>query len=55
MVDLDGDNVLLGLGEVDGDVAQVLGELASGALDRDVSRLDVELDYVPDSMSATTR
>ena len=45
MVDLDRDGVLLGNGEVDGQVAEILDQLASGALDGDNSRLDGNLDY----------
>lgn len=45
MVNLDGDDALLGLAEVDGDVAEVLDELASGSLDGDDSRLDRDRDY----------
>lgn len=44
MVDLDRDGVLLGVPEVDGQVAEVLGELASGTLDGDDSGLDGDLD-----------
>lgn len=53
VVDLDADNVLLGGREVNGDVAQVLGELAAGALDRDEPRLDRDLDCWADKTSAT--
>ena len=45
MVNLNGNNALLGLTKVDGDVAEVLDELASGSLDGDNSRLDRDLDY----------
>jgi hypothetical protein len=44
VVDLDADDVLLEDREVDGNVAQVLGELAAGTLDRDEPRLDRDLD-----------
>lgn len=47
VVDFDRDYILLGQGEVDADVAQVLGKLASGALDCDLSCLDGDLDCVP--------
>ena len=46
VVDLDVDDILLGLGEVDSQVAQVLGKLASGTLDGDIPRLDVDLDCI---------
>lgn len=49
MVNLDGDDALLGLAEVDGDVAEVLDELASGSLDGDDSRLDRDRDYLTHS------
>ena len=51
VVDLDVDDILLGLGEVDSQVAQVLGKLASGTLDGDIPRLDVDLDCTADRMS----
>lgn len=44
VVDVDGDDVGLGLGEADGDVGQVLDQLAAGALDGDLASLDVHLD-----------
>lgn len=44
VVDVDGDGVGLGLGEADGDVGQVLDQLAAGALDGDLASLDVHLD-----------
>lgn len=44
MVDLDSDDVLLEEGEVDGQMAEVLLELAAGALNCDESRLDGNLD-----------
>jgi hypothetical protein len=44
MVNLDADHVLLRRGEVNRDVAQVLGELAAGPLDGDEPRLDRDLD-----------
>lgn len=44
MVDLDRDGVLLGVAKVDGQVTEVLGELASGTLDGDDSGLDADLD-----------
>ena len=50
VVDLDVDDILLGLGEVDSQVAQVLGKLASGTLDGDIPRLDVDLDCIGDRM-----
>lgn len=46
VVDLDTDQVLLDDGEVDRKMAEVLGELASGALDCDESGLDGDLDYL---------
>ena len=55
MVDLDADDVLLDDGEGDGDVAQVLGELAAGALNRDEPRLDRDLDCLTSNASATAR
>jgi hypothetical protein len=45
VVDLDGDLVLLGAGEVDGQVAEILDQLAAGTLDGDNSRLNGNLDY----------
>lgn len=44
MVDVDGDDVLLGRREADGDVGQVLDQLAPGPLDSDLSGLDLDLD-----------
>lgn len=44
VVDLDPDDVLLDDREADGNVAQVLAELAARALDRDQPRLDRDLD-----------
>jgi hypothetical protein len=44
MVDVDGDDVLLGGREADGDVGQVLNQLAPGSLDSDLSGLDLDLD-----------
>lgn len=44
VVELDLNDVLLGMGEGDGDVAKILCELASGALDGHDARLDVDLD-----------
>ena len=55
VVDLDADQVLLDDREVDGDVAQVLGELAARALDRDEPRLDRDLDCWTDNTSAHCR
>ena len=55
VVDLDADQVLLDDREVDGDVAQVLGELAARALDRDEPRLDRDLDCWTDNTSANCR
>lgn len=48
VVDKNGEGVGLGLGEGDRDVAQVLGKLSSGTLDRDKPRLDVDLDPLGD-------
>ena len=50
VVDLNADDILLGAGEVDSQVAQVLGKLASGTLDGDIPRLDVDLDCIGDRM-----
>lgn len=44
MVDVDGDDVLLGGREADGDVGQVLNQLAPRTLDGDLSGLDLDLD-----------
>lgn len=44
MVQLDVDEALLGVGEVDGEMAEVLEELAAGALDGHEARLDDDLD-----------
>lgn len=44
VVDVDGNDVLLGLGEADGNVRQVLYQLATGALNGDLASLDVHLD-----------
>jgi hypothetical protein len=44
VVNLDGDLVLLGAGEVDGQVAEILDQLAAGTLDGDNSRLNGNLD-----------
>lgn len=44
VVDLDGNGVLCGLGEADGNVRQVLDQLATGALNGDLASLDVHLD-----------
>jgi hypothetical protein len=46
MVDLDTDHVLLKNGEVDGQMAKILDELAPGALDRDEPGLDRDLDCI---------
>ena len=45
MVELDLDEILLGVGEGDCEMAQVLSELAARALDGDLAGLDVDLDY----------
>ncbi len=55
VVDLDADEVLLDDREVDGDVAEVLGELAARALDRNEPRLDRDLDCWADNTSAHCR
>ena len=55
VVDLDADDVLLDDREVNGDVAEVLGELAARALDRDEPRLDRDLDCWTDNTSAHCR
>ena len=52
VVNLDVDDVLLGLREVNSDVGEVLGELSSGALDGDKSGLDVDLDCWTKTRSA---
>jgi len=52
MVNLHANQALLQNGEVDGDVAKVLDELATGALDRDDSRLDGNLDCRATASSA---
>lgn len=44
VVQLDVDEALLGVGEVDGQMAEVLDELAAGALDGHKARLDDDLD-----------
>lgn len=44
VVNVDGNNVLLGLSEADGNVRQVLHELATRALNGDLASLDVHLD-----------
>lgn len=44
MVDVDGDDVLLWRGEGDGDVREVLDQLAPRALNSDLSCLDLDLD-----------
>lgn len=44
MVDVNGDDVLLGRRKADGDVGQVLDQLAPGSLDSDLSGLDLDLD-----------
>jgi len=44
VVDGDGNDILLGLGEANGHVAKVLDELAAGSLDGDGPGLDVDLD-----------
>jgi hypothetical protein len=54
MVDLDANQVLLGGREADGDVAQVLDELAAGALDRNEPRLNRDLDCRRSNGSATS-
>lgn len=54
VVDLDADNVLLNDREVNGDVAQVLGELAAGALDRNEPRLDRDLDCIVTNTTSAT-
>lgn len=46
VVNLDGDLVLLGDGEVDSQVAEILDQLAAGALNGDNSRLNADLDYI---------
>lgn len=48
MVDLDRDGVLLGVAEVDSQVAEVLDQLAPGTLDGDDSGLDGDLDCTRD-------
>lgn len=48
VVQLDLDNILLGVREVDGQMVQVLGELASRSFDGDKSRLDGDLDTLGD-------
>lgn len=55
MVDLDTDHVLLKDGEVDSEMAQVLGELAPGALNCDDSRLDGNLDCKTSDSQLTCR
>lgn len=45
VVNLDGDLVLLGDGEVDSQVAEILDQLAAGTLNGDNSRLNADLDY----------
>lgn len=47
MVNLETDDALLDDGEVDGDVAEVLNELAAGALDGNDPGLDRDLDCKP--------
>lgn len=44
VVELDVDEALLGVGEVDGEMGEVLDELAAGALDGHKARLDDDLD-----------
>lgn len=44
VVDVDGNDVRLGLGEADGDVRKVLDQLATGALNGNLASLDVHLD-----------
>lgn len=44
VVDVDGNSVGLGLSEANGNVRQVLHQLATGALDGDLASLDVDLD-----------
>lgn len=44
VVDVDGDGAGLWLGEGNGDVGQVLDQLAAGTLNGDLARLDVDLD-----------
>lgn len=44
MVDVDGDDVLLGRREADSDVGQVLDQLAPRSLNGDLSGLDLDLD-----------
>jgi hypothetical protein len=44
VVELDVDEALLGVGEVDGEMGEVLDELAAGALDGYKARLDDDLD-----------
>lgn len=44
MVDVDGDDVLLGRRKADGDVGQVLDQLAPRSLNGDLSGLDLDLD-----------
>jgi len=48
VVNLDGDLVLLGDGEVDGQVAEILDQLAAGTLNGDNSRLNADLDPLGD-------
>lgn len=48
MVKLDVDNVFLRVREIDGQVAQVLGEFTSWTFDCDLSRLDGDLDTLRD-------
>lgn len=52
VVELDVDEALLGVGEVDGEMAEVLDELAAGALDGHEARLDDDLDCKEREMSA---
>lgn len=51
VVDLNGDDVLGGVAEVDGDVTEILDELAAGTLDGDDTGLDGDLDYKARQMS----
>jgi hypothetical protein len=44
VVDLNGDDIALGVREGDGEVTKVLLKLAAGALDGDLTGLDVDLD-----------
>jgi hypothetical protein len=48
VVELDLDQAGLGVGEADSQVTEVLGELATGALDDDIPGLDGDLDPLGD-------